>query len=272
MSSPVVTIPLRALYYRYVADAEENLALGVALQKSWNEGDPDRDLLIGTLDWHIGEHTDLYASSRWDHYDTDDAPEDTGFELTQANVNLTRVLTGGHSLSVYASRSRWPQYEGSPDFPDTLIVDGRIDRFGLYGRYRSSERVTLHARADGREDQDGDGHSLEAGVSLSELAGSAWRLDLSLFDREGGTLGGFGWRMALRRPLLSGALSAAWIRSVFEAGPDLASSGAEFDSDYLRLGWDGQVGSDLHLRLYLEARQGDDENATTLGFRLGRSF
>jgi hypothetical protein len=94
-----------ALFYRWVSDEEETLALGAGYQKTWHEGDADRDLIVLTGDYHPSAFTWLYGSAWVDLYSGDDELK-SGAELTQLQLNATHRFEGGHGIGAFLTQFR----------------------------------------------------------------------------------------------------------------------------------------------------------------------
>lgn len=99
-----------AVFYRFISGEEENFSAAAAYQKTWHRGKSDRDLVIGTVDYHSpGGVLSLHQSVWGDFYGPSDNLKSRSFEFTQAETSGLLRLHPSRGLGVHFSRIRWPQ-------------------------------------------------------------------------------------------------------------------------------------------------------------------
>lgn len=196
----------------FVADAERSFAAGVAFQKSWHEGAPDRDLFLLRGEMRRGLLS-LYATAKVDLYTAGDARKDSGLELTEF-LGQARLDGAGAGVGLQASRFRWPDLKRREfnDLPDDLVRNGELDRLSLSGWVRPAPVLRLSARADAWRDQAGDGTAWELAGDWSEVLGTDSALHAALFHADGGSTSGPGVRLRARRRLwgIDASLGYRW--------------------------------------------------------------
>ena len=262
-----------SVFYRFFHGPERELALGTAVQKTWHQGDEDRDLWITTLDWRPSATWYAFVTAWVDFYGSDDVIKDSGAELTELHATLgwRPSLAGGASLAL--TRLRWPELlrdEFTRETP-AQVEDYDLQRASLSLWRDAGEHVRLSCRLDAWEDQDDDGLGGEVGIALREALWEQGELSASVFDQEGATTGVQGVRLGATR--WSGANS--W-RLTYELANQeqegVAGAQAELLQHAIFLAFDFAISRDWFLSLGAEQRFGDEVSATTLGFHLQRRF
>jgi hypothetical protein len=254
-----------AVYYKHLFDAEAGLEGGVAVQKTWHEGEADRDLLVLTHEWAPGGPWSLRASALLDLYGSEDQFKD-GTELTEGRVTASWFEDGtGASLSL--SRMAWPELLRN-EFPEQVaevLAEGQVDRADLYTWTRWDD-WRLSASLDSWADQDGSGGSAELRAALQDRLFPDGEVGASVRTRTGRFLEGETAR-----------LFAAWwgSRGTWRADLDLSdvdtSASSTIADTWLRLSWDTRLGQDWQLSLRATAQRGDfDSDSFTIS--LARFF
>ena len=260
-------------FYRHVGGDDGELSLGGALQKTWHEGEQDRDLAIADLSWKPSKRW-WFATSAWvDHYDANDAPKSSGFELTELHASTTWRPTDSWGLAAALSHVRWPvthHDELPPATPDT-IADGQVDRAGLNGWTDLSKRVRLYGRLDWWESESDDGLGGETRVSCRDLAWDHGEVGASLFAMDGELTSVAGLRLSASRWSSHGTWTL-WYELARNEQADFGGNVDPLAQQVVRGTWDTALGEHWSLSLGGNLYFGDEQDATSLGFWLQRRF
>lgn len=258
-------------FYRWVRGEREELSFSTGLQKTWHEGEADRDLFVADLRYYPTTGWNA-AASAWVDWYSDEQAKDDGLELTQlyAGVGHRWDRTG---VNLTLSKLRFPELLRREYDPITLeqLVDNEVDRISLSGWRRVTDDVRVRARIDNWSDEDSSGGGGSVGVSVADLVGARSRADFELFTNQGQFSDVFGGRMAFGWHTDAGFFDVGFEHGVYEQA-DFDGSQGELSQDRLRASWDLQPGEDWDLSLYAENRFGDEQSSNTLGFFLQRSF
>lgn len=263
--------PAVSLFYRHAFGEREDLRLGVAAQKTWHEGDADRDLFIGTLDWRASEDLALYASAQVDMYGSEDAIKGSGFELTRLVVNGSYRLSERSGVGVFGSHFALPELlrDEFPEVAADRIAESRTTRAGVSGWRDLSEDWRLSGRVAGWNDEDDSGGDASARIVTRAVPWDQGDAFLSLFAAEGKFTSTLGARTGASWGIGSTLLRLDYDAALYE------SDGTVGDDDSLlhhavRGALDLDFGADWDLSLYLEQRFGDEQDAFSVGFFLQR--
>lgn len=267
------------LFTDFGADREGPVAGTVGIQKTWHEGEADRDLGILRVEGRPGGDVWYYASAKLDLYTSDDTIKGSGIELTEF---LGQLRKDGREFGVGAlfSHFTWPEllrdeylWQDDPVTPSpvpgpfndpwNLVEDGYVDRLGADAWWRSTDVVRWTARIDQWTDQESDGLSGELGVDHSNFLDTGTFANLTLVWTDGEYTDGPGARFRLRRSFGAVAVSVGASLLSFEYF-DLASG----ESSYVRQTWFAQLDftvGDFDGSLTVEQWFGDEEDATAIG-------
>lgn len=262
-----------ALFYRAVFGADEELALGTGYQKSWHEGQADRDLFVGNVAWRASSRLFVHAAAWIDYYGGADDLKAPGFEVTQLSANAAYRSPAGHSLGFFGSLVRWPQVLRSEfaSLPDEEIRNGEVQRVGLYASRKLSEHTRLSGRADVWRDQDDDGSNGDLRLSLRDLLFERGEVSFSGYFTRGKFSSGLGLRSSATKRFAESQVVLAFDVANLEQDSDFAGTQDLLQSS-LRAEWDTTLGAAWDLSLFLEERFGDQQDSTALGFLLQRRF
>ncbi|MCP3914043.1 MAG: hypothetical protein GY711_00630 [bacterium] len=262
-----------SVYYTHTAGENQELEAGAAFQKTWHEGESDRDLLVGKLRFRPRRGLYFWSTARVDHYGSEDEAKSSGFELTDLNLGATVTSTAGDGVSLTASQIRFPELLRDEFTPVTAqeLADNELNRVGVSGWKHVAKNVRLSARIDRWDDDDSSGTSGEIAGSVRDLLWDRGELSLALFDSGGEFSDTQGARITARGTTKKGFWSVQWEIA------DFAQS--RFDGDQesltqhrLRASWDMNVGRDWSVSVFGEERFGDEQDSRTLGLYLQRSF
>jgi hypothetical protein len=257
-------------WYRYNADDEGTLTSALGLQKTWFEGEADRDLVVWTADWRPFERTFVHASTWLDLYTSGDTKE--GLELTQALVTATHRFESGNGLAVTGSHYAWPDLLRNDLFEATAadVLDGEVTRLALRGWYNLTERLRLDGSAMQFQDQDDSGGAYDAGLTARDLLWERGSVSVHLYDIDGKYSSGLGVRASATRRFDAGSLRLDLDATNYDGGA--LGGGDSFANQRARVGWDMALWADWSLSLDAEQRFGDQQDSQSLGFYLQRRF
>ncbi len=259
-----------AIFYRFVSNETEDLALGVGYQKTWHKGTPDRDLVVGSLDYTPNPKFSLHGTIWGDFYDSRDEIKSKTFEITEANLQGTFRVDPSQGIGVHVSQVRWPELlrnEFTPAFDD-LIRGNRVLRYGVFTWKELGEHVRLDGRIDRWHDQDQDGTTWEAGVSLPNLLYERGEVALSVYDTDGLYSTGPGGRVSLNRYFSNGFVSVAYDVT----GVEFVSGFEDFLQHGFHAGVDWNLSSDVSCSLSGDYWFGKYQNSLGIGLFLQKRF
>lgn len=259
-----------ALFYRHVAGQNDELSLAGAVQKTWHEGEPDRDLVLGDLSWRPSQRWWVAATAWFDHYDSGDAPKSPGFELTELHASTTWRPDDASGLGLALSSVRYPVLlrDELPPLTTETLADGHVERVGVHGWHDMSRNLRLSGRVDRWSDQDDSGLGVEARASWRDVLWDHGSLDAGLFSQDGKTTSRSGLRLGASRWSALGAWTL-W----YELSRNDPTNGADVLLQHLlRASWDVTLGEHWSLSLGATLQGGDEQDATSIGFTLQRRF
>jgi hypothetical protein len=177
-----------AAFYEWVADTTEQLAAAVGYQKTWHEGNSDRDLIVVRFH-HLPKGGWQVHGTVWVDLYTGGEAIKSGAEITQAVVSAFRRWTAGHGVGVTYTRQRFPEILRSEFTPvaATELADNHYDRVSIDGWLQDGRKRRWRGHVSGFTDEQGNGGAAEAGLELHDLFLPHGRGELTLF----GTLARF---------------------------------------------------------------------------------
>ena len=262
-----------ALFHRIAFGEEEQVASGIALQKTWHDGHRDRDLLIWNLDLHPDEDFWLHAAVWVDLYGGGDTVKDDGLQVTEARANATWALTPGSGLGVDVAHVRWPEMlrrEFASLTPEQ-VRDARVDRFGLRAWSGLSERTRLDARAALWDDQDRSGWDGDVRLAVRDLFWQGHEGSILAFYTEGAFVSGPGVRLGSTASFGASWLTLSGEVALYESRA-LGGSTVDLTQYALTASYDVAFAADWSLTTSFDWRYGDDLQAVTLGLFIQTRF
>jgi hypothetical protein len=262
-----------ALYFRGVSDSDERLVYGLAYQNTWHEGEQDRNLFVGTLDWDPSSEFSLNARMWVDLYDSADNFKTSAVEISELFAAATWRSSAQTGWSLRGGHRTYPQLlrdEYTVTDPE-LLSDGYLDRAGLLWWHALSSKTRLNARADYWQDQDDDGLSFEAGASWRDLLWDNGELGLSGFYADGSYSSGPGGRISATKNWTSAFTTLAYSYTSYDQ-KGFVGDQATLASHSIYGSLDWNVARDLDLGLYAEDRFGDELDSYTLGLSIQLRF
>ncbi len=168
--------------------------------KTWHEGAPDRDAVIGRATWNPTKEWWVYGSFTADIYGSGDPAKSAGIQLTQGWLQARYSPDKTWGASVSYSRYTWPSLKRDEFLfaPVELIRDGRVDRLEGSAWREVAKDVRLTGRARYYSDHRGDGVGGDAGVDVNRVFDLSASLRTEVFYNQGTTIDGQGFRVELR--------------------------------------------------------------------------
>jgi hypothetical protein len=259
--------------WRHTFGGSDTLSAALALQKSWHEGESDRDLAVASLDWRPSLATSLHASAWLDYYDSSERFAEQGVELTEAHLNLTTQLAERTGASLFATHLAWPdtlRYEFAPATTQEQL-DYDVSRAGLSLWQDLGDSTRLSGRADLWQGDSDEGESGELRVAVRDAILARGEVWLALFGASGQYTDSLGARTGFTRWFEQGYLTLALDSGLYEQSGFLGEQ-SELWQHRLRAQLDRDLGRDWDLGLWVDQRFGDELDATQLGFALRRRF
>jgi hypothetical protein len=252
------------VFVDYQSDADHLLSGVLGYQKTWHEGDPDRDQLLGRLSIKPTESLWLYTGWRADIYTSSDEIKGQGIELTELWAQARYAPSSRKGAALSYSYYTWPELKRREydEVTPELIRDGEVNRFGLSGWTYASDNVRLAGRVDYWKDQDDDGVGGEISAGWQDPASSAPALRGAIFYRQGSFTEGVGLRLEARKSFR--VVEARIGYELFAYNDDELTGDDDFIRHSIRGGLDWRAG-DWYYSLTGEFFTGDGEDAYTLG-------
>jgi hypothetical protein len=258
-------------FYRWVADASEELSLSAGYQKSFHNGATDRDLVVANVSRLPRAGWTFFGTLWLDVYTDGDDEKGTLFGLTQAYLSAGRRFEGGSSFDVVYRHLEFPEIDRNEFLPveDDQLDDDHSERLALTSRVQLARDLRLLTGVGGWVDEDEEGGDAEFGFELADFVverGFAHVLGFATRGRFETALGG---RLSAGRFAENGRwafdyeLSQNRLDGFSSANDDLPQHRLRFSRDHAFGAW--------NLAWRLEGLLYDDENALTLGLYLQRS-
>lgn len=258
-----------SVFGRYAADERERLTFGAALQKSWHEGNSDRDLVVLQNSWRPAKSF-AWSTSAWlDYYTSSDTEKSSGFELTEISSQARWTIAPGWGTSLRLAHRRYPQLlrEDFAGISPELLRDGKLDRGAFTLWHDFSDRVRVDARVDGWQDQDDSGTNYELGTTLRDLLYEHGSVNVSAFQSDGTFSSGEGVRASASR---------SWERTFGSLGYEYANfdqkgfvgSQANLAHQAVFGSLDLPLGEKWNVSLSGDTRFGDQQDSWSIGLML----
>jgi len=253
-----------SVFYRAIGGEDHERSLGAGFQKTWHEGEGDRDLLL--VQASSQPRTGLYAyATAWvDLYGSADALKSAGAELTRLIAMVGSRDQRGDGWSLSGTMFRYPEVEQEQPAPvlDETVSNGSLMRLDLSGYRGLTERTRGTARINVWNDEDGSGGGGELRWDVRDLAGAGSRAGAALFANQGSTSDVYGLRADAAWSSDLGRWSLMW-----ESAQNTLSGVEGAQGDLLqhraRAGWDLSLRGGWSFSLYGEQAMGDEQDAQT---------
>lgn len=262
-----------AVFYRWVESPEELLSMSVGLQKTWYDGQADRDLLACNLQWSVNPSTTVRASALADYYDSSAVLKSTGLELTEFHCSVDQRFGNSAGASIYGSYFNWPELlkNSFPTPPPQTISDQQVSRGGVSGWARVSKGVNVYGRFDGWSDNLNSGTFADLRVDMRDLLYDQSELSVGVYDTQGSFSDGLGARIRHTHWIGATTIRLAYETVRFDQSGFLGTQ-SQLLQHILRLGVDSRLARDLDLSGEVAQRFGDEQDSLTMGLRLTWRF
>lgn len=153
-------------FFRWVADPHERLVVTGGYQKTWHNGEADRDLVVLKTRYRPEGGLRVDAVAWIDFYTSGDDLK-SGVGLTYALVTVGRSYADGSGYTLVYRHQEFPdilrQGEFLPPIADELD-DARLDRLSL-DAWRWYERTRVYGHLSVYNDEDETGGAIEVGMA-----------------------------------------------------------------------------------------------------------
>jgi hypothetical protein len=160
-----------AAFAEWTSGIRQAFTVSAAFQKTWHNGDADRDLLIAKWVYAPGDGWD-FRGTFWVDFYTDKDDRKDGLEVTLAVVSLIKRYESGNGWDINYRHQRYPQLlrtEFLPPVNDNQIENDRFDRAWLNGWLAFSDSFTMRGHLGGWVDEDGEGGSAELAFEWTDF-------------------------------------------------------------------------------------------------------
>jgi hypothetical protein len=258
-------------FYHWVDGVREETLFGAGFQKSFHDGESDRDLVVLRARHLPDDGWTLLATAWLDLHVGDDV--DSGLALTELHASAGRRFDGRHDLRVTYDHREYPELLRDEFTPVSTpsLADGAVDRVAISGSaaLRAGQRVFGHA--GGWADEDDGGGDFELGYESGPVFYDGARLRLAGFVSSGRTSSLRGANVALRgsRDRFAWELGYEVQQDSFDGFETLNDDAVQHrvwlrGDVFTRSGWTFAVNGEVQLQ--------DIEDVVLFGFHLGRSF
>ncbi len=246
--------------WRWVESDAEKVATTLALQQTWHDGDRDRRLVIGKVDWSPAKGVILHGDTWLDVYDGDDRTK-SGMELTEAHLSASWRVDADHTLRASTSLTRWPELlrDEFPRVTRRLLDDRRVSRGDVGGGHRLGRHVRLNERVGIWSDEDASGVTADATVRLPGIFLDRNEPYVRLFRTDGSFESGMGLRVGDRHRFDDAAVGLA-----FETSRSDVGHGSRRVRNSVLATIDLTPALDWSLSIETDARFGDDQDGVSL--------
>ncbi len=260
-------------WYEWVADQTEELSAAAGYQKSWHNGEPDRDLFVGRIRYLPDDGWDFNGSAWIDLYGDSDDFKGPGLGLTQAILSTGRRWDDGDSLNFVYTHLEFAEidrYEYTPVGPDRL-EDAHRDRLAASGVKQMGTDRRLHGGLGLWLDEEDDGADAQVGLGLDDFLMDESNADVTGFVTFGKFTTVLGARASYGRAFRNGRWDVMYEASnqdqvgFDENNDDIPQHRVRVSTD-----WFGAGGWSLNV--YGDVTIWDEEGALTVGFYFTRSF
>jgi hypothetical protein len=252
------------VFVDYQSDAPHKLSGVLGYQKTWHEGDSDRDQLLGRLNVKPADSLWLYTAWRADIYTSSDEIKGEGIELTELWAQARYAPSSRNGAALSYSYYTWPELKRREydEVTPELIRDGKVDRAGLSAWHTLGESFRLAGRVDYWRDQNDSGLGGEVSADLDDPTDSWPALRGVLFYSDGSFIDGVGLRLEARGSI--GKLDVRLGYEAFNYSNDELGGDDDFIRHSIRAGLDWSAGN-WYYDLNGEFFTGDGEDAYTVG-------
>jgi len=259
-------------YYRWVADDSERLGATAGYQKSWHNGNVDRDLVVGKFHF-LPVHGWNYDTTVWVDLYTEGDDKKPLLQVTQAYASAGFTARAGHGLDLTYTHLAFPQIDRNEFLPvdDDQLADDHRERLALDSWVQATDDTRALAGLGVWADEEGSGLDTELGVDVDDVILDRTRAGFTVFGTDGAFLSVLGGRFRFGRELDHGR----WDLMYEYSNND--QKGFDDDNDDLRQSWfratrDFHTRSGWNVSLSADYRDWEDESSWSFGFYLQKMF
>ncbi len=260
-------------YYRWIADASEQLSAAAGFQKTFHNSNADRDLAVGKLAYLPPKGWNFSGTVWVDYYTSGDEEKGSGVDLTQAYLTSGTRSEDGATLDFIYSHMEFPEIDREEFLPveDDQLADDHNDRLAVRLRSQASADSRWRAALGVWADEDEEGADGEVGWEQRNFIFQQSVTDLSIFGANGRHSDSLGGRLSLswNAPQGRWALDYEFAANQIDTFSD---NNNDIPQHRLRLNRDYQTQSGWSFSGNVELGFWDDENSVALGVYLQRSF
>jgi len=261
-------------FYEWVSGPREMVTATIGYQKTWHDGEPDRDLLIAKIRTLPIDGWDFHGIVWVDFYTGSDDIKGSGAEITQAIATVARRWKSGSGFNVSYEHWAFPELLRQGEFVPVQAAElarNRNDRLSLDAWWWWRDAVRVHAFAGGWHDEDDTGGAAELGFEVRDFPILRGRGDLTGFVSRAqfediyGVRGTYGYHAERGYWELMYEISWHHIIDFEDDLDDLVQHRARISTGvYLPSRWNAS--------LYFEATLWDQEFSWTLGITVQKDF
>jgi len=260
-----------AFFYRAISKDEKS-NLGAGFQKTWHDGQADRDLVVleGSSRTEGGFY--MHGSAWIDLYDAND-PSRNGTELSRVSATGSYRDPSGNGWLVSLSQFRFPNLLQQQIFDPTTLVfsDKEVRRADVTLFRKLAADYTGTARTHFWNDEDSSGGGGELRLDIRDVWVQRSRLGIAVFASQGQFSDVTGLRLNSSLNLDPGFLRFTWSSANY-SNVEFTNSTSDLLQHRARLSYDTSFGSGLSLSLYGELRTGDQQDSRSAGFYFQKSL
>ena len=262
-----------AVWHRLAFGETEDVASVIGLQKTWHDGDEDRDLGIWNFEARASDRLTLRTSTWIDLYGSGDTVKSHGPEVTEFHAQASYAWKPENGLSASFTHMRWPELlrdEFAKPDPDYLR-DARTDRLGLATWQRLDQHWRIDARADWWEDQSDHGLAGELRFSARSVFGERHEGSFAIAQTDGTYTSGPAFRISSMNWWDSAVLRLTYELALYSSDK-LTTNSASLTQHAVTAGYDLNLSPAWSLSITGDLRFGDGTEAVTLGAFLQTRF
>jgi hypothetical protein len=255
------------------ASPDQKVAGTIGYQKTWHDGDPDRDLLVGRGSLCLTPHLWLYGSARVDLFTSRDTLATSDIGLTDAWVQARYTPDNTRGLAFSYSHYDWPdtiRREFPPQIPPQTIKNGRVDRIELSGWHDIAKDLRPTARVWYFMDDRTDGFGGELDLDWTGVGRRPFDLHGAVFYADGEYTDDYGFR--LQGDWRKGDLDVFLGYELMAFKSNDAFSGGDTNIQHTIRGGVGWSFDPWYLNVTVDKTFGDGEDGYTFGTYLSYRF
>ena len=260
-------------YYQWVPDQAELLRATGGYQRTYHNGAPDRDLLVGKLEYLPPDGWRFHTTAWIDVYGSGDELKGSGVELTEIIASAGHRWRNGDGLDVHLSHYQFPEIERNEFLlpPIDAIADAHDERLSANAWTWVGRNQRLHGELGGWVDEDDEGGDIEAGLDVRDAFGRGTRADITGYMVSGKFSTILGGRLSIGRRFPTSGWDLTYELSTAD------QEGFQDDNDdiplqRLRANFDWYEAAGWSLSLFGEGVLWDDQTGIAAGIYLQRSF